>query len=90
MRWQHGGGGSCLGHARRCCSADAHPLLLAGFSWLLIVVCAPVIAVTAGVFIATMAVRGGSGAVEAAASAMPASIMLPTCARRRWLLLVDC
>ena len=48
------------------------------------------IAVTAGVFIATVAVCGGSAAVAAAASAMPAGVTLPTCARRRWLILVDC
>jgi hypothetical protein len=41
----------------------------------LIVVCAPAIAVTAGVFIATTAARGGR---TAAAAAMPAAITLPT------------
>jgi hypothetical protein len=42
---------------------------------LLIVVCAPAIAVTAGVFIATTAARGRR---TAAAAAMPAAVALPT------------
>jgi hypothetical protein len=32
----------------------------AAFSWLLVVACAPAIAIPAGVFVATAAVRGGS------------------------------
>jgi len=47
---------------------------------LLIVVCAPTIAVTAGVFIATAAARGGSMAVAAAATAMPAAVAMPAAA----------
>jgi hypothetical protein len=42
----------------------------------LIVVCAPAIAVAAGVFIATAAVRGGITAVAAAAAAMLAAVAL--------------
>ncbi len=45
------------------------------FSWLLIVVCAPALTVTAGVFIATAAARGGK---TAAAAAMPNVVALPT------------
>ncbi len=40
----------------------------------MIVVCAPVIAVAAGVFIATVAARGGSLAVAAAAAAATAAV----------------
>jgi hypothetical protein len=43
---------------------------------LLIVVCAPVIAVATGVFITTAAVRGGSTGVAVAAAAMPAAVAL--------------
>ncbi len=42
-----------------------------------LIVCAPAIAVAVGVFIASMAERGGSMAVVAAAVAMPASVVLP-------------
>jgi hypothetical protein len=45
---------------------------------LLIVVCAPAIAVAAGVFIATAAARGGSTAVATAAAAMPDAVALNT------------
>jgi predicted deacylase len=41
----------------------------------LVVVCAPSIAVAAGVFVATAVARGGSTAVAAAVAAMPASIV---------------
>jgi hypothetical protein len=44
---------------------------------LFIVVCAPTIAVAAGVFVSTAAARGGSTAVAAAATAMPAAVALP-------------
>jgi hypothetical protein len=45
---------------------------------LLIFDCARTIAVTAGVFIATAAARGGSTVVAAAATAMPAAVALLT------------
>jgi hypothetical protein len=43
---------------------------------LLIVICAPAIAVATGVFVATAAVRGASTVVAAAAAAMPAAVAL--------------
>jgi hypothetical protein len=53
---------------------------------LLIVVCAPAIAITAGVFVATAAARGGSLSAAAAANAIAAA--LPPSAQRmsgrRW------
>ncbi len=45
---------------------------------MLIVVCAPAIAVASGVFIATAAARGDSTAVAAAAAAMPDAVALNT------------
>ena len=51
---------------RRCC----HRRLFCAFSWLLIV-CAPSIAVAAGVFITTAAARSGSTALVVAGVALP-------------------
>ncbi len=45
------------------------------FSWLLIVVCAPAIAIATGVYVTTVVVRGGSLSAAAAADAIAAALL---------------